>query len=64
MTQTSGSFNKPKTLLESIREINAKYKTPRLKMTPMVNLSLIALRVYLLVMLLILFYKFATLIIH
>ncbi len=64
MNQTSGSFNKPKSFLESIREINAKYKTPRLKMTPMVNVSLIALRIYLIAMLLILFYKFATLVIH
>lgn len=64
MNQSPDSFNRPKTLLESIREINAKYKTPRIKMTRMVSLSLVALRVYLIAMLLILFYKFATLVIH
>lgn len=56
-------FNKSKTFIDSIREINAKYRTPRIQMTPMVNISLIALRLYLLAMLLILFYKFTTLIV-
>ncbi len=57
-------FNKSKTLIDSIVEINQRYRKPRIQMTPMVNFSLIALRVYLLIMLLILFYKFATLVIH
>jgi hypothetical protein len=57
-------FNKPKGFIESVREINAKYRIPRIKMTRMVNISLLALRIYLIVMLLILFYKFATLVIH
>ncbi len=64
MSDNNGDFNKPQTFLESIREINQKYKTPRLQLTPMVRISLIALRVYLLVMLLILAYKFATLVVH
>jgi len=64
MNETNHQFNKPKNLIETIREINAKYRTPRIKMTRMVKLSLIALRAYLIVMLLILFYKFLTLIIH
>ena len=64
MNDNNGSFNKPNSLLESIREINEKYKTPRIHMTRMVRFSLIALRVYLLIMLLILFYKFGTLVIH
>jgi hypothetical protein len=64
MNQTSGSVNKPKSLLESIREINAKYKTPRMQMTPMVKVSLFALRFYLFAMLIILCYKFVTLVIH
>jgi hypothetical protein len=64
MNDNNGSFNKPNTLWESIREINEKYKTPRIHMTPMVRFWLVALRVYLLVMLLILFYKFGTLVIH
>ncbi len=49
---------------EAIREINAKYKTPRIKMTRMVSLSLLMLRLYLISMLLILLYKFITLVIH
>jgi hypothetical protein len=64
MNDSNGDFNKPQTFIESIREINEKYKTPRIHMTRMVNISLVALRVYLLVMLLILFYKFGTLVIH
>jgi hypothetical protein len=64
MNDNNGSFNKPNSLLESIREINEKYKTPRIHMTRMVRFSLVALRVYLLIMLLILFYKFGTLVIH
>jgi hypothetical protein len=64
MNDNNGSFNKPNTLWESIREINEKYKTPRIHMTRMVRFWLVALRVYLLVMLLILAYKFGTLVIH
>jgi len=45
---------------EAIREINEKYKNPRLKMTPMVNISLLMLRLYLLGMMVLLFYKFIT----
>jgi hypothetical protein len=64
MTGTNNQFNKQKGLLESIREINAKYRVPRIKMTRMVSLSLLALRIYLIAMLLILAYKFASLIVH
>jgi hypothetical protein len=64
MNDSNGDFNKPNSFLESIREINEKYKTPRIHMTRMVRIWLVALRVYLLVMLLILSYKFATLVIH
>ena len=64
MNQPSGSFNKPGTFLESIREINAKYRTPRMQMTRLVRISLFALRIYLLIILLILLYKFVTLIVH
>lgn len=45
-------------LAESIREINDKYRTPRIQMTPMVRVSLLMLRVYLIGMLLLLLYKF------
>lgn len=44
--------------LGAIREINEKYKHPRIKMTPMVNFSLVMLRLYLIGMLLLLAYKF------
>jgi hypothetical protein len=46
--------------LEAIREINQKYKTPRIKMTRMVSVSLLMLRIYLIGMLLLLLYKFIT----
>jgi hypothetical protein len=45
---------------EAIREINEKYKTPRIKTTRMVRISLLMLRIYLIGMLLLLFYKFIT----
>ena len=40
-----------KDFIESIREINARYKTPRIKTTRMVGLSLLMLRIYLIGML-------------
>lgn len=49
-------------LIEAIREINKKYKTPRLKMTRMVSISLLTLRLYLISMLLLLLYKFVTIV--
>ncbi len=42
----------------AIREINEKYKTPRIKMTPMVAFWLLMLRLYLIGMLVLLLYKF------
>jgi hypothetical protein len=51
-------------LIEAIREINKKYKTPRLKMTRMVSISLLMLRLYLIGMLLLLLYKFVTVVAH
>ncbi len=47
-------------LAELVRETNRKYKTPRLKMTPMVRISLLLLRAYLIGMILLLIYKFIT----
>jgi hypothetical protein len=61
MNDTNHQFNKSKSLIESIREINAKYHTPRIQTTPMVTASLLALRIYLILMLLILLYKFISL---
>ncbi len=43
---------------QSIRDINEKYKTPRIKTTRMVSLSLLMLRIYLIGMLLLLLYTF------
>ncbi len=48
--------------INMVRSINRKYATPRITMTPMVRISLLLLRIYLLVLLIILFYKFFTLI--
>jgi hypothetical protein len=44
--------------IDAIRDINEKYKTPRIKMTPMVKASLLMLRLYLFFMVAILLYKF------
>lgn len=50
--------NVVKSLFTQIREINQRYKKPKLKMTPLVRISLIGLRIYLLAMVLIMVYKF------
>lgn len=42
----------------TIHEINERYKTPRIKMTKGVKISLFILRVYLFVLVALLFYKF------
>ncbi len=44
--------------IQAIREINEKYKTPRIKTTRMVTFSLLLLRIYLIGMLVLLLYKF------
>jgi hypothetical protein len=43
-------------------DINKKYSKPRLKMTPLVRFALLALRIYLITLVIILIYKFYTLI--
>ncbi len=45
-----------------IIEINEKYKTPRIKMTPLVSFSLFFLRFYLIFLVGILLFKFITLV--
>lgn len=45
-------------LFDGIREINDRYKTPRVKMTPFVRFSLVFLRIYLVLTIAILMYKF------
>jgi len=47
---------------EAIRDINQKYKKPRVKMTRWVKFSLLGIRIYLIVLLAILLYKFITLV--
>lgn len=49
---------------KAIREINEKYKTPRIKTTSMVTFSLLLLRIYLICMLLLLAYTFISTVIH
>jgi hypothetical protein len=46
----------------TVREINRRYAKPRLKTTPMVKIALLMLRIYLLLLVVILLYKFFTLI--
>jgi len=46
-----------------VRDINEKYRTPRIKMTRWVKISLLGLRLYLIVLVVILVYKFITLVI-
>jgi hypothetical protein len=43
---------------KAIHNINKKYSKPRLKMTPLVRFSLLALRLYLIILVVILSYKF------
>jgi len=42
-------------------DINKKYAKPQIKMTPMVRIALLALRIYLIVLVLVLVYKFFSL---
>jgi hypothetical protein len=49
-------------LFTRIREINKRYRTPHVKMTPGVKAGLFMLRIYLLVLVGILFFKFFSLI--
>ena len=51
-------------LLARIRAINQRYATPRLAMSPAVRWSLLALRLYLLVLVALLGYKFVTIVVH
>ncbi len=45
---------------EKITEINRKYRTPRIAMTPLTRIVLLLLRIYLLLLVAILFYKLFT----
>jgi hypothetical protein len=45
-------------IFDAVRTINDKYKHPRIKMTPLVKISLLILRIYLFFMIVILLFKF------
>ena len=47
---------------KAVHNINKKYSKPRLKMTPLVRFSLLALRIYLIMLVVILSYKFYTMV--
>ncbi len=47
-----------KNWFDKIHEINRKYATPRIKMTRSVKIALFMLRLYLIILVLILVYKF------
>ncbi len=49
-----------KELVDKVKEINHKYATPRIRMTRMVSIALFILRLYLILLVLILIYKFLT----
>jgi hypothetical protein len=50
-----------KNTVSTVRSINQKYAKPQIKMTPMVKVSLLALRLYLIFLVGILVYRFITL---
>jgi hypothetical protein len=56
--------NLPRRWFGAIIEINRKYKRPRLTMTPAVRRALLFLRFYLLFLVLLIIYKFITLVRH
>jgi hypothetical protein len=56
-----GTANLIRNTIHEVRSINNRYKVPHAKMTKVVRFSLIMLRIYLLVLVGILFYKFITL---
>ena len=51
-----------KPFIAKIREINERYAKPKVEMSPMIKLSLTGLRIYLLVLVMLLLYKFVTII--
>ena len=48
-------------IVRKFRAINQRYRTPRIGMSPAVRVSLMVLRVYLLALVLLMVYKFTTL---
>jgi len=54
--------NPIKGLVNQIREINQKYSKPRIKMSRPVKIALLSLRLYLIFLIIMLLYRFITLI--
>ncbi len=50
--------------IEKVRAINRRYANPRLVLSPAVRASLLCLRLYLIFLVVLLAYKFITLVIH
>ena len=55
-------MNTLRRLQATIAEINRRYQTPRISMSPAVRLSLMALRVYLLLLVRLMVFRFVTLV--
>ena len=55
-------MNTVRRLQATIAEINRRYRTPRIAMSPAVRLSLLALRVYLLLLVGLMVYRFVLLV--
>jgi hypothetical protein len=55
------AMNPFKGLADKIREINRRYAKPRIKLSRSVRLALLALRLYLIVLVILLAYRFSTL---
>jgi len=53
-------MNPLKRLVNRIREINKTYATPRIRLSRRTSLALLALRVYLIVLVILLAYRFLT----
>lgn len=58
MPNIKQAFSRIFGFFDGIREINTRYKVPRIKMTPMVRFWLVFLRIYLILTIAILIYKF------
>jgi hypothetical protein len=58
MPNIKQAFNRIFGFFDGIRQINDRYKTPRLKMTPLVRLAMIFLRIYLILIMIIMMAKF------
>jgi hypothetical protein len=52
-----------KGLVNSVKEVNKKYDKPHIKMSKPVKFALLTLRLYLIILVLLLFYKFYTMLV-